>query len=187
MSVALPNESSVTVAVVKRSAKVVMPQNVLFPYDGDPKNVVYTPNLVAQDMVQWFKPSGRVLDPCKGDGIFLEHLPEGTQWCEITEGVDFFNYWERVDWIMSNPPYSGFYEWIYHSMKIADNFVYLLPANKPFISNRLMMLLREWGEIKHMRFYGTGNKLGFPVGFAIAAFHFERGNKNGCTFSYWAA
>jgi hypothetical protein len=158
--------------------------NLLVPVMPNPKDIVATPFRVASDMIDFFKPSGQVLDPCRGDGVFYNLLPDA-EWCEIREGVDFLAFNKRVDWIISNPPYSGFFPWIYHSMKLADNFVYLLPANKPFISNRLLTLLAEWGEIKHCRLYGTGNKLGFPVGFAIAAFHFQKGNREGMTFSYF--
>ena len=136
-------------------------------------------------MVSFFNPSGKILEPCKGEGVFLNCLPSGVDFCEIQEGSDFYNYNTSVDWIISNPPYSGFFKWLYHSLEIAQNIVYLLPANKPFISNRLVMLLKSWGEIKHIRFYGVGTKIGFPFGFAIAAFHFQKGNKSGCSFSYW--
>jgi hypothetical protein len=160
-------------------------QQKLFEPNYNIKDIVYTPDRVAKDMIDFCKPSGRILDPCKGKGVFLKYLSAGTNYCEITEGKDFFDYNDKVDWIISNPPYSGFFPWIYHSMTIADNIVYLLPANKPFISNRLLMLLKDWGEIKHLRLYGTGNKLGFPVGFAIGAFYFKRGYKDGMTFSYY--
>lgn len=55
----------------------------------DPGDVVYTPDWVARDMVEYFKPSGRILEPCAGDGAFLEYLP-GAEWCEIEKGRDFF-------------------------------------------------------------------------------------------------
>ena len=153
--------------------------------EGNKADVVYTVDPVAKDIVSFFKPSGKVLEPCRGNGAFMKHLPPETEYCEIEAGKDFFAYSDKVDWIVSNPPYSGFFDWIYHSMTIAQHIVYLLPANKPFISNRLIMLLKEWGEIAHMRFYGTGNKIGFNVGFAIAAFYFKKGNQGGCSFSYW--
>lgn len=159
--------------------------NMLLPVTANEKDIVYTPDKVARDMIDFFKPKGRILDPCKGNGIFLKYLPPSAEYCEIREGIDFFNYHEKVDWVISNPPYSGFFDWIYHSMSIANDVVYLLPANKPFISNRLMMLLKQWGEMKHLRLYGTGTKLGFPVGFAIGAFHFQKGHRSGMTFSYF--
>ena len=158
--------------------------NLLFPIIANEKDIVYTPDWVAKDMVSFFKPSGRIFDPCKGDGAFLRYMPDA-KWCEIREGLDFFLWTERVDWIITNPPFSVYFDWICHSMTIADNFVYLLPTCKPFISNKLLQLLKCWGEIKHMRIYGQGNKLGFQVGFAIGANHFQKGNRTGMTFSYY--
>jgi hypothetical protein len=66
-------------------------------------DVVYTPAWCAADMVDHFQPSGRVLDPCKGVGVFLDYLPDA-EWCEITEGRDFFDWHDQVDWVVSNPP-----------------------------------------------------------------------------------
>lgn len=37
-----------------------------------------------------------------------------------------------------------------------------------------------WGGMVEIRWYGTGSKLGFPMGNAIAAFHWRRGH-NGDT------
>jgi hypothetical protein len=93
------------------------PQLLQIPLD--PGDVVYTPDWVARDMVDFFKPSGRILEPCKGDGVFLKYLPPHTEWCEIQEGRDFFKWSEPVDWIVGNPPYAGFGEFIKHSMTIA--------------------------------------------------------------------
>jgi hypothetical protein len=66
----------------------VQPQLLQIPLD--PGDVVYTPDWVARDMVEFFKPSGRILEPCKGDGVFLKYLPPHAEWCEIQEGRDFF-------------------------------------------------------------------------------------------------
>lgn len=41
----------------------------------DPKDVVYTPDWVADDMVSFFQPSGKILEPSKGEGVFLKYLP----------------------------------------------------------------------------------------------------------------
>lgn len=64
----------------------------------DPADVVYTPDWAAKDMVDFFRPSGRILEPCKGGGVFLKYLPPETEWCEIAEGVDFFAWSKPVDW-----------------------------------------------------------------------------------------
>jgi hypothetical protein len=141
----------------------------------DPQDVVYSPHWVVRDMVSFFQPSGRILEPCKGDGAFLKCLPDGTDWCEIAEGKDFFAWYERVDWLFGNPPYRMFGRWMYHSMAIASEIVYLLPCDKPFISWKMLKTMRDWGSIKHMRVYGTGASIGFyNVGFAVGALWFSK-------------
>ena len=93
---------------------------------------IYTPVETAKDIISKFNLSGKVLDPFKGNGAFYDNLPETVEkdWCEIDLGRDFFDYNEKVDWIISNPPYSIFGPVIEHSMEIADNIVYLIPLNK---------------------------------------------------------
>ena len=141
----------------------------------DPGDVIYTPDWVAKDMVDFFKPTGRILEPCKGEGAIYKYLPDGSDWCEIREGRDFFAFNEQVDWIITNPPYSAFGKWINHGMAIAQNVVYLAPVAKPFYSEKLFREMQEWGKIKHIRAYGGGSKLNFPIGFLIGAIHFQRG------------
>lgn len=38
-------------------------------------DVVYTPSWVVSDMLAHFRPTGRVLDPCRGLGAFTDRLP----------------------------------------------------------------------------------------------------------------
>lgn len=149
-------------------------QPQLFQVALNKKDIVYTPDWVARDMVNFFQPQGRILEPCKGDGMFLKYLPAQTEWCEIREGKDFFSWIEPVDWIIGNPPYSAFGKWIYHAMDIAKNIVYLAPSAKPFYSEKLFNKMLKWGKIKHIRAYGSGNKLDFPIGFVIGAIYFQK-------------
>ena len=67
---------------------------------------VFTPDWAAEDIVRHFCPTGHILEPFKGDGVFLRYLPSKVDWCEIEEGRDFFAWKDAVDWIISNPPYS---------------------------------------------------------------------------------
>lgn len=137
-------------------------------------DIVLTPDAVAADVVAHFKPSGRMLDPCKGPGAFLQHMP-GADWCEIREGRDFFTWREPVDWIVSNPPYSIFSEFLRHSFTIAENIVYLIPINKAFNSDRMMREVWAWGGVPEIYVVGGGGALGFPIGFCIGAVHYRRG------------
>lgn len=143
------------------------------------RDVVYTPDDVARDMVAFFKPSGKILEPCAGDGAFLKYLPPDTDWCEIEKGRDFFACQEHYDWIVGNPPYSNILDWLCHSFEIADNVVFLMPMNSPFNSMQRLRVIDKWGGIVHIRAYGNGSMFGMGYGFACGAIHFQRGYRGG--------
>jgi hypothetical protein len=149
----------------------------------DKKDVVYTPDWVARDMVEFFKPSRRILEPALGDGAIFKYIPDA-YWCEIEKGRDFYALQERFDWIVSNPPYTQYSQWLYKSFDIAENIVYLVPCNKAFNGYEMMMATHKWGGIKHMRVYGTGAQLGFPIGFAMGAIYYKKGYHGGMEISY---
>jgi hypothetical protein len=147
------------------------------------KDVVYTPAELAADMVAHFSPQGFCLDPCAGDGVFLDRLPPGSAWCEIERGRDFYAWTEPVDWIISNPPYSHLLAWIRHSFSVAKNIVYLMPSHRVFASAAFLDDLFAWGGIVHVRRYGTGSQWGFPFGHALAAVHYQACYRGGTSWS----
>ena len=140
----------------------------------NPKDVVFTPDNVAKTIVDLFNPSGVCLDPCRGEGAFYKYLPVGSLWCEIAEGKDFYSFSQKVDWIVSNPPYSEFDKWLFHSFEIADNIVYLIPVYKVWKNWNVMMSIKKWGGVK-AAYYLPASRAGFPFGFPAGAFHFQRG------------
>jgi len=149
-------------------------QKSLFDARGwNETDLVMTPSWCAQDMVAHFQPSGRVLDPCRGDGAFSSLLTD-CEWCEIRDGRDFYEWTKRVDWIIGNPPYSGIPDWCRHSFKLADDIAYLIPCRSVFLGPQFIESIYRWGGIVAMRHYGGGQRLGFPFGNAIAAFHFRK-------------
>lgn len=148
-------------------------------------DVVYTPEWAAEDMMRHFAPTGVVLDPCRGRGAFHDLMPEGSPWCEITDGRDFFDWSEPVDWVIGNPPYSLTRKWFRHSYEIADNLVYLIPLRNLFSGYGFVRELCEYGGIVEMRLYGTGGRLGFPMGNAIGAIHARRGYNGASTVSFF--
>ena len=111
----------------------------LIPKGGNDR--VYTPDPLAERIVNMFNPFGqRVLEPCKGGGAFIrafEKINVIPEWCEIEEGKDFFNYNNNVDWIITNPPYSIFRDFLIHSMKCSSNIVFLCSINAFFFKARL--------------------------------------------------
>ena len=138
-----------------------------------------TPKYIAKDIISWLAPSGICLDPCCGLGAFYEFLPEGRVWCEIKKNKDFFDYKDPVVWVIGNPPYSIFEEFLEHSFKIAVNVCFLVPTNKVFQRQKIMQMINEYGGIKAMRIYGSGTSIGFSFGFSVGAFHFAKGYQ-GC-------
>lgn len=145
---------------------------------------VYTPAWVVADMIEHFAPSGVVLDPCRGKGAFTDALPVGSPWCEIDDGRDFFSWTERVDWVIGNPPYSMTRPWFRHSYDIADHLLYLVPLRNVFSGYGFIREVFEFGGIRAIRVYGTGGRLGFPMGNAVGAFHVERGYSGSCVWSF---
>lgn len=144
-----------------------------------------TPPKLAEDIVNFFKPAGRCLDPCRGNGVFYDLLPPGADWCEITQNRDFYAWSEPVDWIVGNPPYSHYSAWLRHSFTVATNIVYLMPPYKIFASNKFQDELFDWGGIVHIRRYGTGSRWGFPFGHAVAAVHYRAGHAGDTSWSKW--
>ena len=73
------------------------------------KDVFYTPKEVAEKHISLISLAGADvwLDPFRGKGIYYDNFPtESKDWCEITDGKDFFSFEGKVEVICSNPPYS---------------------------------------------------------------------------------
>lgn len=120
-------------------------QHSLFEIPVRESDIVYTPRDIAAGLVRWLNPSGLCLDPCKGDGAFYDFMPEGSEYCEIREGKDFFEYSKKVNWIIGNPPYSIFEQFMEKSFSIADNVAFLVPTNKVFQRQIIMDRIQKWG------------------------------------------
>ena len=93
-----------------------------------PNDVFFTPLSLAKiaiDMVG--TNNGRWLDPFKGTGNYFNQFPtENKDWCEITDGKDFFDYNENVDVICSNPPFSKFKLVLEHCVKLNPKVINLI-------------------------------------------------------------
>lgn len=100
----------------------------LIPKNGNDK--VMTPKELCKKIVDYFNPTGLILEPCKGAGNFTDVLPN-CDYCEIDEGIDFFDYKkENVDWIITNPPYSIVKKFLIKSYELkVKNIVYVIPIN----------------------------------------------------------
>ena len=149
------------------------------------QDVVLTPDEIAADIIAHFKPTGRILDPCRGDGAFWNKMP-GAEWCESRQCRDFFAWYEPVDWIVSNPPYSIFSEWLEHSLKISANIVYLIPLAKVFNSEPRLRSIMHTGGLVETRHYGSGTSCGFPFGFPCGAVYIKRGYRGPMDWTFYS-
>lgn len=152
-------------------------QGRLFDIEPNPSDIVYTPDYVSKEIINWLNPCGKCLDPCKGDGAFYKYLPADSKYCEINEGTDFLYHKGSYDWIIGNPPYSIFEDFLIKSFEIADNVSFLVPTNKIFQRQIIMEMINKYGGIRSMIIYGSGTLIDFPFGFSVGNFHFKRDYK----------
>ena len=137
-------------------------------------DIVYTPLYVSKHIIDFLNPEGICLDPCKGDGAFYNYFKGDKDYCEIREGRDFLTYNKKVDWVIGNPPYSIFEDFLRKSFEIADNVSYLVPTNKVFQRQLIMDMINKYGGIKSIIVYGSGSNIDFPFGFSVGNFHFKK-------------
>jgi hypothetical protein len=109
------------------------PNGKLIPNGGE--DCVDTPDWLAKAIVAHFMPSGRVLEPCRGGGAFERAMP-GCSSLDIRKGQDFLRAEGRWDWVVTNPPYSQFRDFLRKAMEVADNVVYLSLVNAWFVKAR---------------------------------------------------
>ena len=150
------------------------------------RDVVYTPDPIAKEIIDRYGLAleGRqtkVLDPCRGEGAFARQIPD-CLWCEVSCGVDFFNWRDPVDWIVGNPPYSILQAWLEHSFQLADHVVYLLPIAKVFGSRKRLLSIANYGGIAEVYAPWTGRSIGFEFGWACGAVYMRKGYKGPTQF-----
>ena len=75
------------------------------------KELMFTPDADAQKIMDWINPQipqgDSILEPFKGNGAFYDKILDCNPkfYCEIDDGIDFFEYNKQVDWAISNPPF----------------------------------------------------------------------------------
>jgi len=98
---------------------------------------IQTPRALAAALVTALAPQGSILEPCSGDGAFLQVLPSDARWCEIKRGRDFLTWQGRVDWIITNPPWSQIRSFLQKSFVVADHVAFLMTVNHAWTRARL--------------------------------------------------
>ena len=138
-----------------------------------------TPNHIAKQLIDLLPICNcdSILDPFLGEGAFYDNFPlNQKKWCEIDKGYDFFNEYNKWDWIISNPPYSIFDSVLDHSFEYANNVCYLVPLSKVFSSMGRIRKWQQYGNIKCIWIL-SASRCGFPFGFPAAFVWWKKGYK----------
>lgn len=155
------------------------------PKNTPEKDIVMTPEWLAKEIIEHFNPSGIILDPCRGDGSFYGNFPgNNNEWCELSEGVDFLTYNKKVDWIITNPPWSKMQQFLAHGMKVAENIVYLTTINHYTTKKRIRDMREHNFAIKEIYCVPTPKNPWPQLGFQLAAIHTQKGYSGGITMNY---
>lgn len=158
----------------------------LIPQGGS--DLVMTPDYLAKKIVAHFNPFGKkCLEPCKGDGAFIRAFSElgiNPEWCEITEDNDFFNYKDKVDWIITNPPYSILSDFLEHSLTVANNIVFLVLGNAMFFKKRIRLIREAGYGFKEFIFVDTPPAPWPQFGIQLAVVHIQKDYSGSVRFTY---
>lgn len=153
----------------------------LVPSNGN--DIVYTPDELALAIVQHFKPSGRVLEPCAGGGAFVRALGGVCDTFELQEGTDFLQQSGKWDWVVTNPPWSKLRAFLKHSMTVADNVVFLCLVNAFFMRARWGDIESSGFAVKEILVCDQPPKPWPQTGFLLGAVHVQRGFAGPVTIS----
>lgn len=157
---------------------------------NEPNDLFFTPPHLAKQLVNIIDQYGHfehgdiILDPCSGKGAFFHafgHCLNSSKnsfkflECEIEKGVDFYEFKQDVDWIISNPPFSDLTKWLNHTMLLnPKGFAYIMPTYS--------LTYSRLKEIESFGYYVEktviiDNPKHWNIGFAMAFYLFT---KTGC-------
>ena len=192
-----PAEIPAWIAGTKGGIRAIYDEAVHHPAGNDN---VYTGNALPRRIIEYLPigPDDFCVDACRGRGAFYNVLPEGQRdWCEIREGRNFLTheFSRRVDWAITNPPFSDAYAAIAaRAFMISENVAFLVKLNVALGTYARHRAWREaghglreivfipWADAEFMTEDGR-DKAG--EGFCLALLHWSRGWKGGVRLAYW--
>jgi len=135
----------------------------------NPNDIIYTPKELAINCIKsfQFEFNDLVLDAFYGKGVFYNNYPNYVK-KEFTEiekpyNKDFFKYNNKVDWIISNPPFSKINDVLEHTIEITNKgFGYILAAHN-LTEKRVKLINNNNFGITGFAFYWVKEWFGFPV------------------------
>lgn len=153
----------------------------LVPANGNDR--IWTPDALATDVVKHFNipDSATILEPCSGGGAFLRAFEavglKNVQSCEISEGKDFFEFKDKVDWVVTNPPWSKMRAFLKHAYTMSDNVLFLVVITHIIgLKARVREMQAAGFGVKEIAWIPDTPPAPWPQsGFQLAANHLQRG------------
>ena len=107
---------------------------------NNPNDLIYTPSELSEKLISFIpiKENDILLDGFKGNGSFYNNFPESNKkdWCEIEEGRDFFCYNKKINWCISNPPFSMFTKILKKSSRSSRRFLRIMSGSSLILFTR---------------------------------------------------
>ena len=124
--------------------KDIVQQSTKTKNSNNRRDCVYTPEDLAVKLIKKIKINKNdiLLDPAAGTGVFWRNFPKSHRQykCEIENGSNFFEFKDKVDWIITNPPYSILNKYLEHSFKLANKGIAFLVGSYSLTPKRLEMI-----------------------------------------------
>lgn len=143
----------------------------------NPNDVIYTPKELAIDCISVvpIAEGDTVLDPFLGGGVFYHNYPQENpkDWCEIEKGRDFFEYDQKVDWVISNPPFSKLNDVLDKCVEVCVKGFGLIFICTGLTVRRVNKVKQKGFIISRIMYFNVKSWFGFPCLFVL----FERGGK----------
>lgn len=147
-------------------------------------NDVQTPADLAKQIIGYYKDVlyGTILEPCAGDGNFFNQFPnkKTSKAMDIRTGTDFLRAIQEgkvkhFDWIITNPPWNKFKDFLAASFSVADNVIFLVPLNKMLgLKTTIRMIVEHDFNIVNIKCWSTPPKPWPQAGFQIGTIWLQR-------------
>ena len=133
-------------------------------YNQNRRDCVYTPEDLAVKLIKQIKVSKTdvLLDPASGSGVFYRNFPADNRShkCEIEKGSDYFKFNQKVDWIITNPPYSILNRYLEHSLKLSQKGIAFLVGSYSLTPLRMEMIEKAGFKISKLHYFKVSNWFG---------------------------
>jgi type I restriction-modification system DNA methylase subunit len=141
-------------------------------------DIFYTPSNLACSIVGYLNPTESYLEPCLGSGSFFNSVNISKDYCEIEKGIDFLTYEKKVNWIITNPPFSKFKDFLKKSLEIANHVAFLCPINHFTTKARVNLIFNAGFSIKEILLLKETPKEFPQSGFQWGVVYLSKGSYN---------